>query len=84
MNLEDFLGQALGRCDCQSPEGLDGLVVANLRHISNDQMMTSQLVLLLAERGKHVINEDGLCVSCCHPTTKSMLAKKKFLVTRAS
>lgn len=84
MNLEDFLTQALGRCDCLTPQGLDGMVVANLRHISNDQLMTSQLILLLAERGKHVLNEDGLCVSCCHPTTKSMLEKKKALVSRAS
>ncbi len=84
MNLEDFITQAMGRCSCRNPEGLDGIVVANVRHISSDAMKNSQLILLLAERGKHLITEDGMCVSCCCPNTKAMLEKRKVLIPRAS
>lgn len=84
MNLEDFVNQALSRCTCRTPEGVDGMIVANLRHISSDSMKTNQIILLLAEKGKHVVNEDGMCVSCCCPNTKAMLEKKKVLIPRAS
>lgn len=84
MNLEDFIVQAMSHCTCRNPEALDGIVIANSRHITSDVMKLSQITLLLAERGKHLINEDGLCISCCSPNTKAMLEKKKVLIPRAS
>ena len=84
INIEDFLTQALSSCPCGQAEGLEGIVIANLRHISSDHMLANQFILLMAEHGKHVVSEDGLCISCCNQSTKSLLAKKRALVSRAS
>ena len=79
MSLDDFLNQALAPCPCES-KGLDGIIVSSLMHLCSDQTKTSQICLRLAEAGKHLMSDDGICLSCCHPATKMMLQKKRLLV----
>ncbi|MBX9686187.1 MAG: hypothetical protein K2X27_05765 [Candidatus Obscuribacterales bacterium] len=80
MHIDDFMSQALAPCNCGQAKGLDGIIVTTLKHFCNDQVKGSQMIIRLAEAGKHVIAEDGICLSCCHPATKAMLQKKKVLV----
>lgn len=80
MNLEDFMTQALAPCSCGRSEGLDGILFTTLKHLTTDPTKASQVILKLAEQGKHVMAEDGVCLSCCHPATKKMLQKRKLLV----
>ncbi len=80
LNIDDFMTQALAPCHCGQSKGLDGLIATSFKHICSDQVKGCQMILHLAEAGKHVIAEDGICLSCCHPATKSMLAKKRRLL----
>lgn len=80
MNIDDFMFQAMAPCSCGHNEGLDGIILTNLKHMSSDPNKNSQIILRLAERGKHVIAEDGICLSCCHPATKRLVEKKRLLV----
>jgi hypothetical protein len=80
MNLDDFMTQALAPCSCGGAKGLEGIIVISLKHICSDPVRASQIVLRLAEAGKHVLAEDGICLSCCHPSTKAMLQKKRLLI----
>lgn len=80
MNLDDFMTQAMAPCGCGRKEGLEGILFTNIRHLSSDPSKVSQVVLKLAEEGKHVIAQDGICLSCCHPATKALLQKRKLLV----
>lgn len=80
MHIDDFMSQALAPCYCGSSKGLDGIIVTSLKHLCSDQVKGSQIVIRLAEAGKHVFAEDGICLSCCHPATKAMLQKKRLLV----
>lgn len=72
INFEDFVYQALQPCPCGG-NGDDGLVLRKLDDISSDRVRSSNLILALAKRGKHVFAEDSICLSCCHPATKRML-----------
>jgi hypothetical protein len=78
--LDDFINDALTPCMCGSNKGLEGLIVTSLKHLSTDQLKGSQIIFRLAEIGKHVIADDGICLSCCHPATKKLLLKKRLLV----
>ena len=80
MHLDDFMTQALAPCSCLSRSGLDGLIVASLRHLCTDQNKANQMILRLAEAGKHVLAEDGVCRSCCHASTKALIQKKRLLI----
>ena len=80
MGLDDFLYQALLPCGCGRFDGLDGLILTTIKHLTTDPSKLNQIVLRLAEKNKHVIAEDGICLSCCHPATKALLQKKKLLV----
>lgn len=73
INFEDFMHQSLRPCTCGNTTGDGGIVVERLEHIGSDRVRTSTLVLELAKRGKHVVAEDGICLSCCHPATKKLL-----------
>lgn len=73
LNFDDFLHQAMSPCHCGSPDSADGLIVSRLDHVSSNRVLGSALVLRLAQSGKHVIAEDGICLSCCHPAVKGML-----------
>jgi hypothetical protein len=75
VNFNDFVTQALKPCICGNTSGLDGIVVQKLDHITSDAQKGTMLVLELAIRGKHVIAEDGICLSCCHPATKQILGR---------
>ena len=79
MNLEDFMAQALSPCACAG-NGVDGIIVTTMGHLCSDPVKGSQIVLKMAEAGKHFMAEDGICLSCCHPATKAMMQKKKLLV----
>lgn len=79
-DAHDFMNQALAPCSCGNSKGLDGLIVTSLKHITSDQVKASQIIIRLAEAGKHVIAEDGICLSCCHPSTKALIQKKRMLV----
>lgn len=74
-NFEDFIEQALKPCICRSGKGLDGIVVSKLDHISSEPKKGTMLVMRLALAGKHVIADDGICLSCCHPAMKQLLNK---------
>jgi hypothetical protein len=80
LHLDDFMNQALAPCSCGSRKGLEGIIVTTLKHLSSDQAKLGQIVIRLAEAGKHVIADDGICLSCCHPSTKLILQKKRLLV----
>lgn len=73
MNFADFLHQALQPCGCRENVGASGIVVGHLNDISSDRLRSSALILALAKKGKHVIAEDGICLSCCHPATQKLL-----------
>jgi hypothetical protein len=75
VNFNDFVQQALKPCLCGNKVGADGLVIAKLDHITNDAKKGGMLVLELAIRNKHVVAEDGICLSCCHPATKKLLGR---------
>ncbi len=75
-NFEDFILQALKPCICGNKIGLDGLVVKNLDHITNDPKKGARLCLELARRGKHLYADDGICLTCCHPATKQLLTRQ--------
>jgi hypothetical protein len=75
INFDDFVSQALAPCRCGCGIGLDGLVVARLEHINAMKDRTLVLVTELAKRGKHLVAEDGICLSCCHPTMKDVVKK---------
>lgn len=73
MNFEDFVEQALKPCICGNTRGFDGIVVSKLDHITSDKNKGALLVLELAAKGKHIMAEDGICLSCCHPATRKLL-----------
>ncbi len=75
MNFEDFLHQSLQPCGCGAGPGAgaSGIVVGRLDQISSDRLRCSTLILALAKKGKHVIADDGICLSCCHPATQKLL-----------
>lgn len=73
MNFEDFIHQSLMACPCGSNSGAAGIVVNRLDELSADKKSASALVLTFAKRGKHLVAEDGICLSCCHPETKKLL-----------
>jgi hypothetical protein len=75
VSFEDYLGQALKPCLCGCGVGADGIVVSTLNHICNDRKIGALVVLELAKHGKHVIADDGICLSCCHPATKKLLGR---------
>jgi hypothetical protein len=76
INFDDFVQQALKPCICgKTTSGLDGMVVQRMDHITSDTKKGAMLVLELATRGKHVIAEDGICLSCCHPATRRVLGR---------
>lgn len=79
MNVDDFMAQALAPCPCGG-KGVDGIIVTSMKHLCSDPVKGSQIVLKMAEAGKHFVAEDGICLSCCHPATKQMMQKKKLLV----
>lgn len=80
LNVDDFMEQALAPCSCGQSKGLDGIIVTTTKHLCSDPLKLSQIIIRLGEAGKHVIGEDGICLSCCHPSTKQMLQKKRLLV----
>lgn len=80
MHIDDFMSQALAPCHCGQAKGLDGLIVTSTKHLCSDPVKGSQIILRMAEAGKHFIGEDGICLSCCHPATKAMLQKKRLLI----
>lgn len=85
LNIEDFVDHALEPCICTNPEGLSGIVINGVGHICADPIKGSQLLILLAARGKHVVNEAGMCISCCHPATQALVERRRTLVShRAS
>jgi hypothetical protein len=73
VSFDDFLYQALQPCYCGSASGDAGIVVEKMEHITTDRMRANQLILRLAKAGKHVVAEDGICLSCCHPATKRLM-----------
>lgn len=73
VNFDDFIFQALQPCYCGKKEGDAGLVVEKLDQIASDRVKQSQVVLKLAKAGKHLVAEDGICLSCCHPATKRLI-----------
>lgn len=73
INFDDFLQQALLPCVCRNSQGRFGIVVQKLDHITNDRNKLNALILELARRGKHVVAEDNICLSCCHPATRDLL-----------
>lgn len=79
--LDDFLDQALAPCTtCSDAKGMEGLILGTLKHLCSDELKLSLICLRLAESGKHIIADDGICLSCCHPATKRLLQKKRLLV----
>jgi len=77
MNFEDFIDQALGPCHCKEPKGLDGIVVESISNLSNDPQKGTKLVVALARIGKHVVAEDNICLSCCHPAAMALTSRGK-------
>lgn len=77
VNFDDFIYQALLPCYCGSNTGEAGIVVERLEHITPDRVRANQLILRLAKAGKHVVAEDGICLSCCHPATKRLLGSSE-------
>ncbi len=76
MNFDDFLNQALQPCKCGANKGgASGMVVCRLEHISSDRSRCCTLIMALAKKGKHVIADDGICLSCCHPATQKLLGE---------
>lgn len=75
INFDDFLHQALQPCRCGETTGVDGLLVLRMEHITPDRAKSSAFILRMAKMGKHVIADDGICLSCCHRATKELLAK---------
>jgi hypothetical protein len=73
VNFDDFIFQALQPCYCGSKVGDAGIVMERMDHISHDRVRQTQLILKLAKAGKHVVAEDGICLSCCHPATKRLI-----------
>ena len=73
INFEDFMHQALAACPCGGGNGYAGVVMSKLDQLSSDRLRTSAIVLALAKMDKHVIADDGICWSCCHPATKKAL-----------
>lgn len=73
INFDDFLHQALTPCNCGYSESDGGIVVERLDHVSNDRKRLDSFILALTKRKKHVVAEDGICLSCCHPITKKVL-----------
>jgi hypothetical protein len=84
INFDDFVSQALAPCRCGCGTGLDGLVVARLEHINAMRERTLVLVTELAKMGKHLVAEDGICLSCCHPTMKDVVKKPVATATTAA
>ena len=78
MNVDEFMAYALAPCPCGA-KGVDGLIVTSMKHLCSDPVKGSQIVLKMAEAGKHFIADDGICLSCCHPATKHLMQKKRFL-----
>jgi hypothetical protein len=72
INFDDFVYQALAPCSCGKECGYDGLAVARLEHILADHAKTSTFIVRMAMMKKHLIAEDGICLSCCHPATKEL------------
>jgi hypothetical protein len=76
INFDDFVAQGLSPCKCgPTVQGLDGLVVSRIDHINSDRDRALVLITQLAKMGKHFIAEDGICLSCCHPTMKAVSAQ---------
>jgi hypothetical protein len=73
LNFDDFLSQALRPCYCRASSGEAGIVVERIEHITADRALANELILRLAKAGKHVVADDGICLSCCHPATKKLL-----------
>jgi hypothetical protein len=74
LNFEDFMAQALRPCYCRrTTRGQAGIVVERIDHITTDKIRANELIIRLAKAGKHVIADDGICLSCCHPATKKLL-----------
>lgn len=84
MNFDDFVHQALSPCHCGAPQGMDGLILTKMDHLTADKTKASTFALKLAGMNKHFVAEDGICLSCCHPATKDLLEKSsKDMVNRA-
>lgn len=73
VSFDDFLYQALLPCYCGAATGDAGIVVEKMEHITSDRVRANQLLLRLAKAGRHVVADDGICLSCCHPATKKLL-----------
>ncbi len=74
LNFDDFLDQALSPCRCSQPSGVDGIVLTTIHHLSNKLEHGTNLILRLARLGKHLIADDGICLSCCHPVCQALVA----------
>lgn len=81
LSLQDLILEATAPCSCQTANGLDGIIVNSLSHISNDQEKLNQFVIRMAELGKHLYARDAFCLSCCHPATKELVKKRHLLLT---
>jgi hypothetical protein len=79
LDVADFLNHALSPCSCGMKSGLDGIIVISLSHLCADKQKLADLVVCLAEAGKHLIAEDGVCLSCCHPSARLAVQKKKWM-----
>lgn len=73
LNFDDFLDQALAPCRCGNQEGLDGIVLTTIHHLSSRLEHSTNLILRLARLGKHLIADDGVCLSCCHPVCQALV-----------
>lgn len=73
INFDDFLHQATMPCSCRGGESDGGIVLERIDHFSNDKTKVDAFILAMAKRGKHVVAEDGICLSCCHPITMKLL-----------
>jgi len=76
LNFEDFLDQALAPCTCKREIGLDGIVVNSINHITSDQEKGTKFIVRLAKLNKHVIADDGICLSCCHPAAVALASQQ--------
>lgn len=73
VSFDDFIYQALLPCYCGTATGDAGIVVEKMEHITTDRVRANQLILRLAKAGRHVVAEDGICLSCCHPATRKLM-----------
>ncbi len=76
LDIDDFVKQALIPCSCVSPDPVSGIVVANIGHISSIPDKGARFCMLMAAAGKHVIANEGHCMSCCHPQMKRTVAQQ--------